>query len=270
MFSHEITIALTSCGRFDLLERTIASIKQTIDLSKYRKILTEDSQDEAHIANMKKAKESGFLQDWEVIFTGWSWKENLYERHYSALERLYKDISTKYVFHCEDDQIFRKTDFDYFAWSYDVLEKYPKIALVLLRDICGDFGLKKTGITASRYYEILTDREENLCGHDVIFFHPDESFSLQPWLRRTDVMKQMMFGYETRVTEKAVSRRLSEWWFESVVIKNGIYRHMNPIFHSTKNIKNLGLWKYIISTLSGTIRYRGGLVIKYIKRFFQK
>lgn len=270
MFYQDITIALTSCGRFDLLEKTITSIGETIDLSRYRKILTEDSQDVAHIAKMQNAKENGFLQDWEIIFTGGSLKENLYERHYAALERLYAEISTKYVFHCEDDQIFKKTNFDYFEWSYCVLEKCPKIALILLRDICGDFWLKKTGIKASRYYEILSDHEESLCGHEVIFLNPNESFSLQPWLRRTKLMKELMFWYENAVAENAVSTRLSERWFESVVIKNGIYRHINPIFHSTKNIKNLGLWNYIISTLSGTIRYRGGLITKYIKHFFKK
>lgn len=72
MFHQDITIALTSCGRFDLLEKTITSIGETINLSRYRKILTEDSQDVAHIAKMQNAKENGFLQDWEIIFTGGS------------------------------------------------------------------------------------------------------------------------------------------------------------------------------------------------------
>lgn len=72
MFHQDITIVLTSCGRFDLLEKTITSIGETIDLSRYRKILTEDSGGGDHIAKIKKAHESGFLQDWEIIFTGGS------------------------------------------------------------------------------------------------------------------------------------------------------------------------------------------------------
>jgi hypothetical protein len=54
----DITIAITSCGRFDLLKKTISSIEQTIDLSKYKKILTEDSRDKKHQEKMKEAQKN--------------------------------------------------------------------------------------------------------------------------------------------------------------------------------------------------------------------
>jgi hypothetical protein len=40
------------------LKKTISSIEQTIDLSKYKKILTEDSKDKKHQEKMKEAQKN--------------------------------------------------------------------------------------------------------------------------------------------------------------------------------------------------------------------
>ncbi|MDR0860244.1 MAG: hypothetical protein LBO09_04680 [Candidatus Peribacteria bacterium] len=64
-----ITIAITSCGRIDLLKKTVESIEKTIDLSKYKKIMTEDSKDENHIQKMKEANVNGFLKGREILYT---------------------------------------------------------------------------------------------------------------------------------------------------------------------------------------------------------
>gem|GEM_PF-1630381 len=58
----DITIAITSCGRYDLLHKTITSIEQSIDLSQYTKIMTEDSRDSKHIDKIKQANKDGFLE----------------------------------------------------------------------------------------------------------------------------------------------------------------------------------------------------------------
>jgi hypothetical protein len=58
----DITIAITSCGRFSLLKKTVLSLQQSIDLSQYKKIMTEDSRDEKHIHKIKQANKDGFLK----------------------------------------------------------------------------------------------------------------------------------------------------------------------------------------------------------------
>jgi ABC-type uncharacterized transport system substrate-binding protein len=58
MYNKEITVAITSCGRYESLKKTIKSIEETIDLSGYEKILTEDSKDEEHIKKMKEANKN--------------------------------------------------------------------------------------------------------------------------------------------------------------------------------------------------------------------
>jgi hypothetical protein len=62
MLQDQISIAITSCGRYSLLERTIQSIEQSIDISQYKKILTEDSRDPKHIEKMQEANKNGFLK----------------------------------------------------------------------------------------------------------------------------------------------------------------------------------------------------------------
>lgn len=59
--------------------------------------------------------------------------------HYYALKTLYENIHTKYVFHCEDDQKFYKTDFDFIELSHKILENNKGIAIVILRDLYKDY-----------------------------------------------------------------------------------------------------------------------------------
>ncbi len=268
-YMKQITIGITSCGRFQSLEKTVKSMEQTIDLSLYKKILTEDSKDINHINKIKQANKQWFLQGWKIIYTSGSGQKDLYKCHYHALKSLYESIETKYVFHCEDDQIFKKTNFDYFKLSYEILENNSNIWIVLLRDVFKDFWLKKDGIMRDRYYEILSDKETNFYWHEFIFLNPNESFSLQPWLRNTELMKKVMFGYEEYVNEKLVSERLSKLWYQSIVIKKWIYNHINPIFNSTKNIKNLWLLNFTYNFLKWTIKYRWWLFLKFIKNVYK-
>ena len=267
MFQKDITIALTSCGRLSSLKKTITSIAETIDLSLYRKIMTEDSTDPSHINKVKQEVENGFLQWWEIFYT-WGESPSLYHSHYNALDTLYSKIKTKYVFHCEDDQVFKKTDFDYFKLSYNLLEDHDDIGLILLRDLFWDFKIRKSWIMRDRYYEMLTDDELIYNNHNFIYMNPLSCFSLQPWLRVTSVMKSIMFDHETYVDEWLVSQRLSKSWYQSIVLKNWVYNHISPVFNTTKNIKNLWLCNFLSSTIRWTVNYRGWLIKKYILQLF--
>lgn len=269
MFNN-ITIAITSCWRYDSLRQTIQSIEQTIDLSLYKKILTEDSKDQSHIELMKNANKNWFLKWWTILFTWGSNQKDLYKCHHFALKTLYENITTKYVFHCEDDQIFKKCDFDYFQLSFNILENYKDIWIVLLRDIIKDFWIKKNWIMKSRYYELLTDNETTFYWHKFIYANPNESFSLQPWLRRLNEMKEIMFWFEDSLDEHIIWKRFNMKWLKTVIITPWIYNHINPIFNSTKNIKNLWLSRYIYDTLKWTITYRWWLLIKFLINLIRK
>ncbi len=267
---NNITIVLTSCWRYELLEKTIKTIEKTIDLSIYKKIITEDSKNEKHIKKIKESNKNWFLRWWKIIYTWWSNQKNIFKCHYQALKTLYKNINTKYVFHCEDDLIFKKVNFNYIKLSYDILENNNKIAIVLLRDLFKDYWLKKIWIMKSRYYEILTNNELTFYWHTFIELNKNESFTLQPWLRNTNIIKKVMFWFEDYVNEWLVSKRLSNLWYYSIVLKNWIFYNPTPLLNSTRNIQNMWFFPYIILTLKWTLKYRSTLIYKFIKNLFKK
>lgn len=266
MINKDITIALTSCWRYSLLKKTINSISQSINLEQYTRIMTEDSSDLNHIEKIKNEERHGFLRWWKVIYTCWSGKKELYQRHFEALKKLYNNIKTPYVFHCEDDQIFKKTNYDYILESKNILENFSSIGIVLLRDIKKDFWLKKTGIKKTRYYELLTEQTLIFNNKTYIYCTDENSFSLQPWLRRTAQMIKIMFWHENYVDEWQISKRFNKLELKSIIPEVWIYNHINPIFNSTKNIKNMWIFKYIYQTLKWTLCYRTRLLFKYITR----
>lgn len=270
MNHNDITIAITSCGRYSLLEQTIYSIAQSIDISQYKKILTEDSRDPKHIEKMQEANKNGFLQWWTILYTGWSGHTDVLKCHYSALQILYAHIDTRYAFHCEDDQVFYKVDYDFMQLSYDILENNKNIAIVILRDLYRDYGLKKEWIMRSKYYDLLTDNEPKFYWHDFIYCTPDATFALQPWLRHTELMKKVMFWYENTVNEVLVSRRLSGLWYQGIYIKEWIYYNPNWRFNSTRSIKSMWYVHYIKTTLKNAFTYRVSLISKYIKYLLSK
>lgn len=261
----DITIAITSCWRFKLLKKMIESIEQNIDLSDYPKIITEDSKDEDHIAKMQKVNDEWFLKWWKIIYTKWSWQADVLKCHYFALKALYENISTKYTFHCEDDQLFYKTDYDFIKLSYDILESKKDIAIVTLRDLYKDYWIKKKWLMKTRYYDILTDKEEVLFWHKFIYWNPNSLFNLQPWLRRTDIVKKAMFWYEETINETLVSQRIYKQWFEWIYIEKWIYWNPDRRINSTRNIRTMWFKKYILDALWNAIRYRFRLFRNYLK-----
>ena len=99
MNSQDITLVVTSCGRYDLLARTLDSLFAYSDLTFAEVILAED---------------------WE----GMSGQVRM-------IDKAYCRVKTPYIFHCEDDWEFYKRGF--LGDSLEILEKYPDILQVWIR-----------------------------------------------------------------------------------------------------------------------------------------
>ena len=76
------------------------------------------------------------------------------KNHHKALDELYSNVTTKYIFHCEDDWIFSSTDF--VDKSINILQEFPNVSSVSFRDI-NDFSF-----TADQLNERLIIEENNL------------------------------------------------------------------------------------------------------------
>jgi hypothetical protein len=95
-----ITFVLISCGRLDLLERTVKSFMKfnTYRIDKY--LLIDDSAREDVHVELKK-----MFSDWELVFN----EKNIGE--VASIDKIYSLVNTEYIFHCEDDWEFMDSGF---------------------------------------------------------------------------------------------------------------------------------------------------------------
>lgn len=117
-----VTVCLTSCGRLDLLDRTIRSF---LDLTKwrfYKMIITDDSGDREVYKHIVE-----HYPEFECLFPS---KKRGQSR---AIDEMYSMVKTPYIFHCEDDWDFRGNH-KFIGDSMEILEKREDIHQVWLRE----------------------------------------------------------------------------------------------------------------------------------------
>lgn len=114
------SVVITSCGRFDLLRATLASLLPTLDPAPAKILIVEDSCNPA-VADVL----SGLDGNFELLVN---------ERklgQIASIDRAYGAVTTPYIFHCEDDWEFFRRGF--LSESATLLERFPKISMVGLR-----------------------------------------------------------------------------------------------------------------------------------------
>jgi hypothetical protein len=114
------SVVVTSCGRFDLLARTLASLRDKLDMAPAAWIIIEDSGDGA----VSDVVQSLGIEA-EIILN----RPQIGQM--KSLDKLYGRVTTPYVFHCEDDWEFDRTGF--MAQSFALLEARPDYSIVCLR-----------------------------------------------------------------------------------------------------------------------------------------
>ena len=122
------TVALTSCGRFDLLERTLDSLLSRLEGPVAKLVLTEDSGDPGVYDVVHRFSGSGLK--FEVLLN--EPRIGLIQ----SIDRLYSRVETEWVFHCEDDWEFFSDGF--IDSSFAVLKESDRYSMVGLR-IFSDF-----------------------------------------------------------------------------------------------------------------------------------
>jgi hypothetical protein len=123
----DITICLTSCGRFDLLEKTISSLVTYWDgLPPAEFLIHEDS---GKIPTELAIDLNRFLKrHWQIEA---QWNVSTYAGQVNAIDSLYTRVQTPYIFHCEDDWEFYQEGF--IGDSRSVLEAEANAACVWIR-----------------------------------------------------------------------------------------------------------------------------------------
>ena len=133
-----ITLVITSCGRYDLLRRTIKSILLHNTFPFAKTVIVEDA---AVITPFPQD-----LRDWlatetlrlgpVVIIENAGRKGQTY-----SIDRAYSEVTTEWIFHCEDDWEFRESNF--IERSMEILLAHPEVWTVNLRaNDCNGHPLK--------------------------------------------------------------------------------------------------------------------------------
>lgn len=218
----EITICLTSCGRFDLLERTIYSMVKYWDGPKpdgenLSLILNEDSGlDIPHFI-------SSYLDDW----LGGSFSIiNGQKNQIAAIDNLYSKVETPYIFHCEDDWEFYRHGF--IQKSLSILEENPDIMQVWIREpndrnghpAFGPRRKTKDGVQ----YQLMQSKYRKVWN----------GFSLNPGLRRlSDYQKIGPYSDITTFdpknplkSEMEIGALYCKAGFKAATLLNGYVRHI--------------------------------------------
>ena len=121
---NSVTFVLTSCGRMDLLEKTLDSFFKFNTYPIERFIVTEDSaQEDIFDACIRLNKKYNNVL--EFMFN-----ENKLGQS-KSIDKAYQTVTTKYVFHCEEDWEFYRSGF--IEDSIRILESSPKILQAWIR-----------------------------------------------------------------------------------------------------------------------------------------
>ena len=119
------TVALTSCGRFDLLERTLETLVPRLDGPLRAILISEDSGDEG-IRDVVARFRSSYAEISTMV-------NDPPIGQIRSIDRLYRFVDTEWVFHCEDDWEFFAAGF--IETSFALLKENERFSMVALRDL---------------------------------------------------------------------------------------------------------------------------------------
>lgn len=232
MGSRDVTVCLTSCGRWNLLEKTISSLVSYWDGEPPAAFYIHD--DSGSINQKLMGELDRFLMRHWQIMADWTFTNR--EGQPQAIDKTYQLVQTKYIFHCEDDWEFYHSGF--IGDSRSVLEDEPKCACVWIRHpqdrnghtVLPGVKLTKKGV---RYQQMAHRWKGDWHG-----------FTWNPGLRRlSDYLAMGKFSdmCEWRAndhiySEKQYNKKYYEAGYVGMSLCRGFVKHIGHLY-STKRIK---------------------------------
>lgn len=214
----DVTFVLTSCGRFDLLTETLSSFFLYNAYAINDFIIIDDSGN-ATAQDIKNCVPEEFREKISIIIN----KKNKGQN--TSVDIAYRDIKTKYVFHCEDDWLFYRPGF--IEESKKILENDKNIFSVWLRSYCHDLADysgsdniylgSRMAIDYIAYYRIYSKRNNNQC------------FSFNPGLRHYKHYPKN--GYKSIISNNQSLEDIASSFYEnqglySVLLENDAVKHL--------------------------------------------
>lgn len=199
---NSVTVVLTSCGRVDLLEKTLDSFFKYNTYPIQRFIVTEDSADPNVFEECRQLnkKYGNFL---EFMFNDKKLGQS------KSIDKAYNTVTTKYVFHCEEDWEFYRSGF--IEDSIRILSSTSKILQAWIRPkndrILNKISDKIFEINGMKVRPVLpasfSTGDKNEDGSPMIVRNY-MGFSWNPGLKRMSDYKLLENGYSGLIREHLV------------------------------------------------------------------
>lgn len=198
-YLNDITCVITSCGRLDLLRKTVDSLRKYYEFKQW--IIIEDGGkdlsdfDEDNVKILFNIQKLGQIR---------------------SIDLAYKYVNTSYIFHCEDDWEFYRSGF--IEESKDILEKYPLILQVHLRE---QNDMNGHPVVKLQNTFDLVDTNYKWRG-----------FSFNPGLRRLSDFTSYtkIVGNPSKTSSPKDEQKIGQHYFEkgyiTAILKQGAVRHI--------------------------------------------
>lgn len=193
----KVTLFITSCGRPDLLRKTLDSFLKFNTYPIEEAIIVEDS---GILNSIDFVHELCTLFPCTVIYN----EKRLGQM--ASMELGVKHIKTPYTFHCEDDWIFY--DYGFIEESMNILKSNEKISMVFLRSY------------AEYIYRYNMQINQTNHGYNILHQHNKSLYSFNPGLRRTGIYFEKYPYTATKEDEGTLQEFYRTKGYISAVTKN--------------------------------------------------
>jgi hypothetical protein len=224
----DVTLFITSCGRKELLKKTLESFVRFNTYPIKEAILCEDS----GIPNI-----ADFCKDilpCPIVFCYNSSRIG----QMKTIEKYTPLIKTDFVFHLEDDYEF--FDSGFIELSFRIFDSDEKISQVLLQD--EQHMYPKIDIGNSLCYKVMTNLPHETSANNGD--GPLTVFSWRPSLKKIEIQKMRM-PYQPWDDEYTIELLINKMGYYSVITKNnkdgqlGFCRHIGENYHVPDDYKNV-------------------------------
>lgn len=204
----DISVVVTSCGRFDLLKRTLETFDRFNTAPIRRVFITEDSGD--------RAVEGCIPEHWKPYTQFFVNVPRLGQLR--SIDLAYEQVQTSWIFHCEDDWDFYREGF--IEESQVLLENDPQALQVWLRSFNHDLAIHSPYIFLNERKVVEGIPFHVLGSHEVDW----QGFSLNPGLRRrADYLQHA--PYSAFSGEKDLSRLYAKEDRYALILENDAVLH---------------------------------------------
>lgn len=204
----DVTLVVTSCGRFDLLKQTLASF-DTFNTAPIRAVLiTEDSGD--------PAVQACIPEHWREHTTFFINQPRLGQLR--SIDLAYAHVKTPWIFHCEDDWAFYRPGF--IEDSRILLEDDPQALQVWLRSLAHDLAIHSPYVFRGPRRIVQGVAAYEVCSQKADW----QGFSFNPGLRRL-VDYQQHAPYAGHASEKELSRCYAQAQRHALILENDAVLH---------------------------------------------